>query len=80
MFVSALAAALPRGVPLLAIADETAFRARFGHDARRIEDRRAAWRQMLAAHRCEVVFVDLEHPQLAEAGDALQLALDRAQR
>lgn len=80
-FVDSMAAARPAGVPLVALVDESAFVARFGDDptaSRRREERRAAWRRMLAAQRHAVAFVDLERAEPAaaerELGEALALA------
>ena len=80
-FVDSMAAARPAGVPLVALVDESAFVARFGDDptaSRRREERRAAWRRMLAAQGHAAAFVDLERAEPAaaerELGEALALA------
>lgn len=72
-FVGALAAA-PGG--FVVIVDESAFRSRFADQPRRIDERRDAWRHMLAAHRLEPVFIDLGSPDHAAAAAALEAALE----
>lgn len=79
-FVAAVAKALAAGTPLVALIDEAGFRQRFAGQAARLEERRSAWRQMLAAHKAEPVFVDLGEPDVAAATEALTTALDRAAR
>jgi hypothetical protein len=80
VFVDALAAARPAGVPLLALVDESAFVARFGDDplaAKRREERRLAWERMLTAHGHVAAFLDLERADPAaerEVGEALARA------
>ena len=70
-FLQALARA---GMPVLAVVDEAAFRARFGGLPERLAERRAAW-QRLAGN---AVFVDLSQPDLAAAERAVQIALAAA--
>jgi hypothetical protein len=53
-----LAPAAVQGVLL----DESAFRARFATEPRRIEERRSAWGALLAEHGIEPQFVDLREP------------------
>lgn len=56
------------------LVDESGFLARWGEDAQRREERRAAWRELVEAHGGVAVFVDLGEPDLAaaeaELGDA----------
>ncbi|MGW4929699.1 DUF2868 domain-containing protein [Agromyces sp. NPDC004153] len=56
------------------LVDESGFLARWGRDAQRREERRAAWRELVEAHGGVAVFVDLGEPDLAaaeaELGDA----------
>lgn len=56
------------------LVDESGFLARWGEDAQRRVERRAAWRELVEAHGGVVVFVDLVEPDLAaaeaELGDA----------
>jgi len=75
-FVAALGVderALP---PLIALVDESAFRARSAGDATRLEARRAAWREAIAGSGMAIVFVDLANPDLVAAEAALDGALD----
>jgi hypothetical protein len=79
-FLGAVANGLAQGTPITALIDETGFRLRFpGQDAR-LQERRKAWREMLAVHKVEPVFVDLGQPDIAESADALTAVLDRAAR
>lgn len=58
----------------VALVDESAFLARWGDDAQRRDDRRAAWRELLEAHASVPVFVDLADPDLASAEAQLAAA------
>ncbi|RXZ68034.1 DUF2868 domain-containing protein, partial [Agromyces albus] len=58
----------------VALVDESAFLARWGDDARRRDERRAAWRELLEAHGSVSVFVDLIDPDLAAAEAELAAA------
>jgi hypothetical protein len=53
------------GHPVVVLIDEAAFRARNPGDARRLEERRAAWRDILADRDVSPVFADLTAPDLA---------------
>jgi hypothetical protein len=76
-FVAALAALLPRGTPLVAIVDESAFRKRFAHDPARIDERRAIWRRILASRRdIAPVFVALESGNIDDASRELSERID----
>lgn len=81
VFVARLLATLPDGSDFVALVDESAFASRFGGaDAtsnRRRDERRSAWKRLLAAYECRPVFVDLERDEAAEAGRRLREALDR---
>ncbi len=81
VFLARLLAARPAGSETLVLVDESAFAARFGGaDAvslRRRDERRQAWKRLLAAHECRPVFVDLERDEAAEAGRRVREALDR---
>lgn len=69
IFLDRLSQLLPPGLPLVAIVDESGFRARFGHDTTRLDSRRNTWRRILATHSdLPPVFVDLGVP----AGDLAQ--------
>jgi hypothetical protein len=74
-FVGAVAAQVAPGTPLVAIVDEGPFRRRFAQQPARLEERRAAWRDLLATRRLEPVFVDLEAPDLAAAAAAIERAM-----
>lgn len=80
-FIDTLAAALPAGVPLLALVDESAFVSRFGNDAtavRRRQERQQAWSRVLAEGEREALFVDLERAQGPALARRVREALDRA--
>jgi hypothetical protein len=79
-FLAAVTGALAQGTPLAALIDEAGFRQRFAGQEVRLEERRNAWRQMLAARKVEPVFVDLTQPDVAASADALTAVLDRAAR
>jgi hypothetical protein len=79
-FLAAVTGALAQGTPLAALIDEAGFRQRFAGQEVRLEERRNAWRQMLAARKVEPIFVDLNQPDVAVAADALTAVLDRAAR
>ena len=71
--------------PLLALVDESAFRARWPGDDRRLAQRRGIWSEMLTAQRVVPIFVNLAAPDLAFAAAAIDAALvcarhDRAHR
>ncbi len=76
-FAAALNADCSAEQPLLAIIDETSFKARAGDDPQRMAQRRAAWRDMLATVQVVPAFVDLSTPDLPAADAALDLALNR---
>lgn len=63
------------GRPLVLVVDEASLAARFGHDARRRDERRALWRTFAAEQGREVVFVNLAHPDVAAAEAAFDAAL-----
>ncbi len=77
-FVRALrraAPAVPLPVPLIVLADETAFRTRFASLPARLDERRAAWRSWAQALGVGLFCVDLAQPDNAAAERDLQLAL-----
>ena len=78
-FVAAVAARAGSGRPLLAVVDETAFRERWGDSDPRLEERRAAWRDVLAGPRIAPAFVHLAGGDLPAAEAALDAALARAE-
>jgi hypothetical protein len=73
-FVTAAAAVAP-AYPLLAIVDESAFRARWPGDDRRLAQRRGIWSELLTAQRVVPIFVDLAAPDLAFAEAAIDAVL-----
>ena len=62
--------------PVIALVDESAFRARWPGDDARLAERRATWRDALAPTGAAVVFADLATPDLVAAEAALDAALD----
>jgi hypothetical protein len=77
-FVAALRARVGAGTPVVALVDETSFRRRFAQQAARLEERRAAWREALAAAGVDALFLDLAEADLAAAESALLAAIERA--
>ena len=71
-FLDAVAA---RGGVAAALVDTSAFRQRFGDQPQRVGARRAAWAELLQAHRVPAVFADLEAPADDAPLAALQAAL-----
>ena len=76
-FIASLSARSGAGSPPAAIVDESGFRTRFAQQPQRIDERREAWRRVLAAQHVEPVFVDLGAPDAADAAAALDAALHR---
>ena len=74
-FVAALAAGAEAARPVVAIVDESAFRARWPGQDRRLTERRAAWKDLFAESRVQPMFIDLAAPDLAAAEAALDAAL-----
>ncbi len=62
-------------IPLLLVADESAWRARFGGLPERLAERRAAWQRWADAQALGFVGVALDRPDLAQAEPALERAL-----
>jgi hypothetical protein len=75
-FAAALAARVMGGASHVAIIDEAGFRQRLGDQPARLAERRALWRELLAARNVVPVFVDLVNPDLAAAEVALGRALE----
>lgn len=68
LFLERLAKAVPAGMPLLVIIDESSLRARFGQDEKRFESRRSAWRRILGAQSdIPPAFITLDAPGEAPA-------------
>ncbi len=62
-------------IPLLLVADESAWRARFAALPERLAERRSAWQRWADAQRLGFVGVALDRPDLAQAESALERAL-----
>jgi len=73
-FINRLRAAAPTQ-PVVLLVDESAFRRQFGATPR-LDERRTLWHGFAAERSVPAVFVDLEQPDLADAGQSLQAALD----
>jgi hypothetical protein len=76
-FIRAVAARAGPGTPVIAVVDESTFRRRFAQLPERLEERRRAWSDGLAAHGLAAVFVDLEAPDLATAQADIEAAIER---
>ncbi len=74
-FAIAATARASAAQPLLVLVDETSFKARAGDDPQRVEQRRAAWRDLLRAAHVVPAFVDLATPDLTSADAAMDAAL-----
>jgi hypothetical protein len=74
-FLAAVATLAGRAAPVVAIVDESGFRKRFAQQPARLEERRAAWRDLFAARGGEPVFVDLEAPDHAVVDAAIERRL-----
>lgn len=73
-FVGAVAR-VAQAQPLLMLIDESAFRARWPGDERRLAQRRGIWSELLTAQRVVPIFVNLEAPDLAFAESAIDAAI-----
>jgi hypothetical protein len=67
--------ALAGALPVVAVADEAAFKRRFAATPERLAERRAAWRRLAEAHGARLVCADLAAPDLAAAAPLLRAAL-----
>ncbi|MDO4232734.1 MAG: DUF2868 domain-containing protein [Lautropia sp.] len=73
VFLKTLSGLLPQNLPFVAIVDESAFRARFGHDTARLDTRRAAWQRILDKHTgISPVFADLANTDPASQPEVLR--------
>lgn len=79
-FLDALRARAGAGTPLVALADESGFRARFPADSLRLTKRREGWRALAEGRDIPFVFADLERPELAIAEVELNEAIERRAR
>jgi len=68
------------GTPFAVLLDESGFRRRFANQPHRLEERRNAWRDLLAPFGLDPVFVDLESPDLVAAEASLNAAMEGAAR
>ena len=75
-FLATLAGLQP-ALPLLLVADESAFRRRFAGLPERLAERRAAWRSLAESHGAGLLCVDLAEPDLDAAERSLKAALER---
>jgi hypothetical protein len=73
-FVQALVA-VAGGLPLMMLVDEASFCRRFGEGSERHAQRRAAWRHLAESLHVPALFVDLDTPDRAKAGAAVEAAL-----
>jgi hypothetical protein len=73
-FLRALGRGVGAGHPLIAVIDESGFRARWPDDVDRLAARRTAWHDLVAAHHATPVFVDLTAADLAAAEVAFAAA------
>jgi hypothetical protein len=69
--------ALSGPLPLLVVADEAAFRRRFGTLPDRLAERRAAWQRLADAHGAALLCADLDAPDLALTERVLKRVLGR---
>ena len=74
-FLAALAARRGDVETLFALVDQSAWRARFGEEAVRSAERRAAWQRMCDEAHVPAVFVELDAPDLAATDAALDAAI-----
>ena len=80
-FLATLARHVPAGMPLVALVDESGFRARFGADSDRLESRRNAWRRILASRSdVQPLFVDLAAEPARDVLDGLDALLAASTR
>lgn len=66
--------------PPLVVVDETGFAVRSGADPQRMQQRRAAWQELLATVPVVPAFINLGQPDVERAGAALEAALADAGR
>ena len=78
-FIAAMAARAGDSHPLLVVIDEAAYRIASGRDERRLDERRALWREFLAGARIVPAFVDLAAPDAPAAEAAIDAALAAAE-
>jgi hypothetical protein len=64
--------------PLIVLVDEAPFREHVAGDAKRIDERRAAWREVFGERGIDPVFADLAVPDLAAIETAFEARVDAA--
>lgn len=72
--------AVAAGHAVIALIDEAPFREKSGEDARRLDERRASWREILAERSIEPVFVDLRKPDLTALETEFESRLDAPEK
>ena len=73
---SPIAGPRERSGTVVALVDESAFRARLGTEPARLEERRQAWRELCADRHVPCAFADLLAADVTEAQAALERALE----
>jgi hypothetical protein len=76
-FVHAVASNVAPDTTVIAVVDESTLQRRFSQLPERLEERREAWRAMLAGHGLAPVLVNLEAADLAAAQAAIEGAFER---
>jgi hypothetical protein len=79
-FLAAIAGSREWSGTVVALVDESAFRARLGTESARLEERRQTWRELCADRQVPCAFADLQAADVAEAQAALERALEEAAR
>ncbi len=74
-FLEAIAVQAGPAGTLVALVDESAFRARLGSEPARLEERRRLWRELCTDRHVPCAFADLVAADIAEAQAALERAL-----
>lgn len=72
--------AIAAGHAVVALVDEAPFREKSGEDSRRLDERRASWRETLASCSLEPIFTDLRKPDLAALEAEFESRLDATER
>jgi hypothetical protein len=75
-FASALAAQLAGRATLVAVIDTSDFADRFADSPRRIAEREAAWKTLLATHGIDTLFVRLAQPDVPATAASLAASLE----
>ncbi|HVE50286.1 MAG TPA: DUF2868 domain-containing protein [Casimicrobiaceae bacterium] len=72
--------AVAAGHAVIALIDEAPFREKSGEDTRRLDERRASWREILSERSPEPIFVDLRKPDLAALETEFESRLDAPEK